>query len=91
MSSINGQRYSVAKAMGEEAFKQAVDEDEELLREFGLKLLSVDCGVQAAAAKEVKGGRVNPWSVIHFGGKEWNFVRALLLELKQLRVGVPAK
>ena len=87
MSACNGgQRYLVARAMGNEELERVVREDEALLKEFGLKLLSVESGLQVAIEKEIKGQkRVNPWNVINFGDKSWSLLRPLLVELSSRR------
>lgn len=78
-------RYRVARAMGQSAFDRAVQEDQELLDEFGLKLLFVDPGVRAAIKSELRENRINPWNVIEIDGKTWKWLRPLLLELREAR------
>ena len=78
-------RYKLARAMGKQAFEEALQEDTILLSSFGLQLLSVDSGVRAALEKEVKNERVNPWNVLGIDSKTWGWLRPLLKELSQHR------
>jgi hypothetical protein len=75
-------RYRVARAMGREKYKEVVREDEELLNGFGLRLLSVDCGLRAAIEEELKGERINPWNVVTIDEKTWKWLRPLLCRLR---------
>lgn len=78
-------RYRVARALGQKAFEEAVREDELLLQEFGLRLLSVDGGLRAAVEAELKGERIHPWNVFGVEDKTWRWLRPLLLELRDAR------
>lgn len=80
-------RYLVAKALGQEALEETVAEDEHLLHQFGLKLLSVDPGVRAAVMAEVRKGIIHPWNVLEINNKTWDWLRPLLVELLQRRGG----
>lgn len=75
-------RYRVARAMGREAYEQVVREDKELLRTFGLRLLSVGSGVRAAVEDEIKEDRVNPWNVVSIDEKTWKWLHPLLRRLR---------
>jgi hypothetical protein len=75
-------RYRVARAVGQEKYAQVLREDAELLRGFGLRLLSVEGGVRGALEDEIKGDRVNPWNVVTIDEKTWNWVHPLLLRLR---------
>lgn len=77
-------RYRVAQAMGKEELATAVREDTELLRQFGLRLLSVDGGVRAAVESEVgtdDGGKeqIHPWNVLTIDNKTWRWLRPILV------------
>ena len=87
----SSRRYAVARAMGEEELQKVVKEDEELLKEFGLKLLSVESGVSAAVESKVRGKKVNPWDVLRFDDSIWTWLRPLLLEVRQQREAAVAK
>ena len=76
-------RYKVARALGREKYEEAVEEDKELLRRYGLQLMNVECGLTAALAKELDGQRIHPWNVIEFNEKAWKWIRPLLLRLRQ--------
>lgn len=78
-------RYRLALAMGQDKFEKVVREDEELMQEFGLRLLSVEGGMSAALESEVKGGKVHPWHVVEISSKTWGWLRPLLLELREAR------
>lgn len=78
-------RYRKALALGQGRFEEAVEEDETLLSEFGLRLLSVEGGLSAALESEVKGGKVHPWHIAEINAKTWGWLRPLLLELSKSR------
>ena len=78
-------RYRKARAMGKEAYEKAVREDGDLLKGFGMGLLSVENGVRLVNLKQYRGGKVNPWDVIHISPKFWAMVRPLLVELQGYR------
>ena len=78
-------RYRLALALGQAKFEAVVAEDEELLKAFGLRLLSVEGGLSAALEAEVKGGKVHPWHVAEISSKTWGWLRPLLLELSKAR------
>jgi hypothetical protein len=78
-------RYRIALAMGRDAYKAAVDEDAELLEYYGMKLLSVEDSVRAAVNSELRGSKViHPWNVVEISMKVWNWVRPLLVRLRDL-------
>jgi hypothetical protein len=85
MAAGSSRRYAVARAMGEEELQKVVKEDEQLLQEFGLRLLSVESGVSAAIEKQVKGKRINPWDVMRFDDSIWSWLRPLLVEMREHR------
>ena len=78
-------RYQVAKALGHDAYEQAVNEDAELLKLFGLQLLSVDQGIRAAVESEIRGNRINPWNIVSFDAKAWAWLRPQLLLLSKAK------
>jgi hypothetical protein len=78
-------RYRVALALGRDAYEAAVNEDVKLLENFGLKLLSVDECVRAAVISELRGNTVHPWNVIEISTKVWDWLRPLLLQLRELK------
>lgn len=71
-------RYLVAQALGKDNLAEAVREDGKLLNSYGLKLLSVEGGVQAALMSEVRGSKVHPWNVISINNKTWEWLRPIL-------------
>ena len=77
------QRYLEARAAGN--IDQVLEADRELLREFGLRLLSVDSGVQVVVEREVRGKQVHPWHVTAIPDKAWSILHPLLAELRELR------
>ena len=81
-------RYRMAQAMG--TYEEVVREDENLLAGFGLRLLSVQCGIRAAVEDELKGGRVNPWNVLTIDEKTWGWMRPLLVRLRDTEQPLPA-
>lgn len=74
-------RYRQALAKGRQEYEQAIDEDKELLREFGLVLLATENGgVRAAVQSELRGkDKIDPWNVIELSMKAWNWLRPLLI------------
>lgn len=74
-------RYRAALCKGRQAYEQAIDEDKELLLEFGLVLLSTENGgVRAALQAELRGkDKIDPWNVIELSMKAWNWLRPLLI------------
>jgi hypothetical protein len=82
----------MALARGQREYERAVEEDTELLRGFGLRLLSVQGGVRAAVESELKGSRIDPWNVMEINTKTWTWLRPLLVELSETRqsIDVPA-
>lgn len=74
-------RYRAALSKGRQAYEQAIDEDKELLQEFGLMLLSTENGgIRAAMESELRGkDKIDPWNVIELSMKAWNWLRPLLL------------
>ncbi len=83
-----GYRYRIARAMGRREFEAAVEEDQELLAQFGARLMSVQGGVRAALECELKSdGKVHPWNLVGVDEKTWEWLRPLLVELAGHRVG----
>lgn len=78
-------RYRVAMAQGRAAYEAAVDEDAELLKFFGLKLLALNECVRAAVISEIKGNRINPWNVVELNMKTWELMRPILVEAREAR------
>ena len=81
------QRYRMARVMGIEKYNQVIKEDEELLKEFGMLLLTVDAGIAVALLDELKTKngklRINPWDRIEVTGRTWEWLRPLLLRLRE--------
>jgi hypothetical protein len=86
------ERYSRARALGAEVFRQAVEEDTQLLEYYGMRLLSVEGGIRMYSLSLGDKKRVNPWDVVHIAPKVWSWARPLLMELRERRArnGVPA-
>lgn len=78
-------RYKKARAKGREFFQAAVEEDQELLAEFGMILLSVDSGLRIAVKKSLRGKKINPWDAIEMSSRIWGWLRPLLVELAEYR------
>ena len=78
-------RYKLARAKGQQHYEAAVEEDQVLLGEFGLGLLSVRNGPRVVLQKALRGERVNPWDVIQINAKLWGLLRPLLVELSAYR------
>jgi len=76
-------RYKVARAQGK--YQQVVEEDNTLLQEFGLGLLSVDSGLRVVVKKSLRDGHIHPWDVIPVHPKLWGWLRPLLVELAEFR------
>ena len=81
-------RYKKARAWGKDRYEQAIREDQELLRSFGMELLSVENGLRLVT-QEKAGGRINPWDVLHMNPKLWTWLRPLLVELAARRPEKP--
>ena len=81
---MSGNRYASALARGRREYEKLVQEDTELLKTFGLRLLSVEGGgIRAAIESELRGNKINPWNVVEVNPKAWNWVRPLLVRLSQ--------
>ena len=78
-------RYKKARAMGKDYYERAVREDQDLLRSFGMGLLSVESGVRLIDLKRFQGAKINPWDAIHISPRFWALIRPLLVELKDYR------
>ena len=78
-------RYRVARARGQAHYEAIVETDRELLGAFGAGLLSAGGGVRVFMKAGIRNGRVNPWDVIEVGPKVWDFIRPILIEVKELR------
>lgn len=78
-------RYHMALARGTEDYEVAIEEDAQLLKEFGLRLMGVQGGITAAVEAEIKKGKINPWNVLEINSKTWEHLRPLLLELRHAR------
>ena len=80
-------RYQRALATGgPDKYRAVVKEDTELLSSFGLQLTSVEGGgIMTAVESELKGARINPWNLLGFDMKAWNWLRPILLELREAR------
>lgn len=86
---MSGNRYASALARGRREYEELVRQDAELLKMFGLRLLSVEGGgVRAAVESELRGNKINPWNVIEVNPKAWNWVRPLLVRLSSLGTGL---
>lgn len=86
---MSGNRYASALARGRRQYEEIVEEDAELLKIFGLRLLSVEGGgIRAAVESEIRGTKVNPWNVIEVNMKAWNWVRPLLVRLSTYGTGL---
>lgn len=79
------ERYRRALACGREEYEAVLREDEALLRAFGLKMTSTGGGITAAVESELRGGRINPWNLIRFEGRVWEWLHPLLIELQASR------
>tara|TARA_Y100000034_G_scaffold134772_1_gene204179 strand:- start:1498 stop:1824 length:327 start_codon:yes stop_codon:yes gene_type:complete len=77
-------RYRMAAARGRSSLEEAVQEDQDLLGEFGLGLTSLEGGLRLVFLARVR-GKINPWDVNHLSLKMWGWVRPLLIELRDLR------
>ena len=78
-------RYHVARARGRAHYEKAIDDDRELLEEFGARLLSVHSGLRIALEGELRGEKVHPWNVLSIDSKTWEWLRPLLRELSAQR------
>jgi hypothetical protein len=76
-------RYSMAKLKGSDAYRQVLKEDTELLRGFGLKLMSVESGISAAVLDELEGDRIDPWTIMDINMKVWKWLYPLLHRLNK--------
>lgn len=83
------QRYRVALAMGQTRLDEVVKEDEELLKHFGLQLLSIQGCLSAAIDSEVKDGKVHPWNVVEISSKTWGWLRPILSAARETAEEVP--
>lgn len=77
-------RYRRALAMGRDAYRQALDEDAELLGSFGLRLLVVDTTLTVAVEDELDGKHIHPWNTFEINGRVWGWLRPLLVRLREL-------
>jgi hypothetical protein len=78
-------RYKLAMAQGKQSYEKAIEEDQALLGEFGMGLLSVQNGPRVVIKRLLRGDRINPWDVLQINAKLWGWLRPLLIELIQLR------
>lgn len=85
------QRYRVALALGRKEYEEAINEDAQLLDYFGLRLLSVEECVRAAVKNEVRGKKINPWNVIEINGRVWDWMRPLLVKLREHEMKVDVR
>jgi hypothetical protein len=70
--------------MGKDELAAVLREDTELLARFGLRLLSVEGGVQAAVEDEVKGRKqIHPWNVLTIDEKTWGWLRPILEQVDE--------
>lgn len=76
-------RYLVAKAKGASHLDRVISEDAELLSRFGLRLLSVEQGITVVVEEELRGGKIHPWNCRRMTAQVWDFVRPLLVRLKE--------
>lgn len=79
-------RYRVALAKGRNEYEKAIQDDSDLLKAFGMMMTSTDGGVHFIKEK-AKGGRINPWDLMSVNFQMWDWLRPLLLELKDRREG----
>ena len=89
-------RYRLARAMGKDRYREVLREDAELLARYGLKLMSVDCGIRAAVLDEIKQdekGRdqIHPWNVIEVDAKTWKWLHPLLVRLRDAEAALEAQ
>lgn len=86
---MSGNRYATALARGRREYECLVEEDSQLLKKYGLRLLSVEGGgIRAAVEGELRGSKINPWNVIEINLKAWNWIRPLLLRLSLQDAGI---
>jgi hypothetical protein len=78
-------RYQDAKNISRSNYEEILDYDQELLSDFGLRLLYAETTVRAAIEKEIKGKTIEPWNVVELQEKTWDWIRPLLEELRSLR------
>jgi len=81
-------RYRLALTRGETAYHDAVEEDRDLLSQFGLGLLSVQNGLRLVSSRAANKGKINPWDVMPMSPQVWKWLRPLLLELEERRSGL---
>lgn len=80
-------RYKLARAMGQQHYDEAIREDEELLREFGLRLLSVQGGLSTARIDETgEKGRIHPWDILNIDARTWKWLRPILIQARELQL-----
>ena len=78
-------RYMKARAQGKEEYTRVLEEDQRLLDTFGVGLLSAENSLRVVIKKKLRGSRINPWDVIEVGPALWEWLRPLLVELRELR------
>jgi|TARA_R110002020_G_scaffold417687_1_gene626903 hypothetical protein len=77
-------RYRIALAQGEARYREMIAKDNEILAQFGMKLLSVSGGISLVPVVQ-SSGRVNPWDVMNVPNSVWEWINPLLEELGQCR------
>lgn len=78
-------KYRRARALGPEVYAEQLQQDQELLDAFGLKLLDVTGGMSVALMSEVRNGRINPWNRVTIDFKLYAWLEPLLDELRTAR------
>ena len=78
-------RYKMARAKGKRHYEELLEQDQALLADFGMGILSASNGVRLVRVKLLREGRVNPWDVIEVNSRLWSWIHPLLVELAALR------
>lgn len=78
-------RYAVARTVSMEEYQRVIKEDEALLDQFGLGLISADSTLRVVVKKKIRSKHINPWDVINLPPQIWEWLRPMMVELVERR------
>ncbi len=83
-------RYAVARTVSVEEYQRVIKEDETLLDQFGLGLISADSTLRVVVKKKIRSKHINPWDVINLSPQIWEWLRPMMVELVERRAAAIA-
>lgn len=80
-------RYKIARARSPERLQELLQQDADLLSDFGMTLTAIDGGLSIVPTEVVTNRkRINPWDMLNVSMGLWEWLLPLLEELRVRRI-----